>query len=170
VFALHPKPPDRLVVLLINRSDRVEHFKFPLFFNKFKDPTYVWPLFVELCVIFLAARFVSEYILTLLGQNAVRDLRLKLSRDILDLPFSALQKLGPGKVLANLTEDISAIAEAFVRIPSICVNFDYWVCYLSWMAIDGASLDRIMPDALWGVDLPRNSISGASSITSRAGA
>jgi len=40
VFALHPKPPDRLVVLLINRSDRVEHFKFPLFFNKFKDPTY----------------------------------------------------------------------------------------------------------------------------------
>ncbi|MGH8546947.1 MAG: hypothetical protein ACREX3_25715, partial [Gammaproteobacteria bacterium] len=40
VFALHPKPPDRLVVLLIKRSDRVEHFKFPLFFNKFKDPTY----------------------------------------------------------------------------------------------------------------------------------
>jgi len=42
VLALHPKPPDRLVLLLVNRSDRVEHSKFLLFFNKFKDLTYDW--------------------------------------------------------------------------------------------------------------------------------
>ncbi|MFH0342422.1 MAG: hypothetical protein ACHBNF_09890, partial [Chromatiales bacterium] len=41
VLALHPKPPDRLVLILVKRSDRVEHSKFLLFINKFKDLTYV---------------------------------------------------------------------------------------------------------------------------------
>jgi hypothetical protein len=37
VSMLHPMSPDSS---LDKRSDRVEHYKFPLFINEFKDPTY----------------------------------------------------------------------------------------------------------------------------------
>lgn len=97
------------------------------------------PIFVSLCISFLSTRLCSEYILTYLGQNAVRDLRLKLSREMLELPLTKLQELGSGKILANLTEDISAISEALMRIPTLCVNVAVilgCIGYLGWLSID----------------------------------
>jgi putative ATP-binding cassette transporter len=98
-----------------------------------------WPVFVGLCVSFLSARFVSEYILTYLGQNAICDLRLKLSSDVLELQLAKLQEIGSGRILANLTEDISVISEAFMRIPLLCVNITIifgCIGYLAWLSMD----------------------------------
>ncbi|WP_133717698.1 cyclic peptide export ABC transporter [Methylocaldum gracile] len=98
-----------------------------------------WPVFVGLCGSFIAARLVSEYVVIFLGQNTIRDLRIRLCREILELPLAEFQKMGPGKALANLTEDVAAVSEAFTRIPSICVNIAVvfgGLGYLGWLSRD----------------------------------
>jgi putative ATP-binding cassette transporter len=97
------------------------------------------PVFAGLCISYLSAQLCSEYILTYLGQNAIRDLRLKLSHEILELPLAKLQELGSEKVLVNLTKDVSAISEAFMKKPLLCVNVAVIIgCigYLGWLSID----------------------------------
>lgn len=97
-------------------------------------------VFAGLCIsYYLSAQLCSEYILTYLGQNAIRDLRLKLSHEILELPLAKLQELGSEKVLVNLTKDVSAISEAFMKKPLLCVNVTVIIrCigYLGWLSID----------------------------------
>lgn len=97
----------------------------------------LWQAFAALCLALLAARAVSELILMRLGQNLIYDLRLRLSRTILAAPLANLQKLGPSRLLANLTEDVSAISDGFVRVPSICVNLAIvlgCLIYLGWLS------------------------------------
>jgi putative ATP-binding cassette transporter len=99
----------------------------------------LWRVFAELCGSFIAARLLSEYVVIFLGQNTIRDLRLRLCREILDVPLARFQEMGPGKVLVNLTEDVAVISEAITRIPSICVNFAVvlgGVFYLGWLSMD----------------------------------
>lgn len=99
----------------------------------------LWPVFAGLCGSFIAARLLSEYMVIFLGQNTIRDLRLRLCREILDVPLARFQEMGPGKVLANLTEDVAVISEALTRTPSICVNFAVvfgGVFYLGWLSKD----------------------------------
>lgn len=101
------------------------------------DP--LWPVFAAFGAGFIAARLVSEYIVIFLGQNTIRDLRMRLCRKILEVPLTKFQKLGPGQLLANLTEDVAAISEAVTRIPSICVNIAVvsgGLLYLGWLSTE----------------------------------
>lgn len=93
--------------------------------------------FIALCVLLPLTRFVSEILLTKLGQGALYDLRVKLSRQILAAPLRHLEELGPHKVLATLTEDVPAITGAVFVIPLICINAAVVVgclIYLGWLS------------------------------------
>ncbi|OQK16456.1 ABC transporter ATP-binding protein [Methyloprofundus sedimenti] len=93
--------------------------------------------FAGLCGLLLVARIISAFLLMRLGQDVIFDLRLKLSRQILQVSFSRLQKVGPARILACLTQDIATLAEAFQWLPMLCVNAAIilgCLLYLGWLS------------------------------------
>ncbi|MDO9139054.1 MAG: cyclic peptide export ABC transporter, partial [Methylobacter sp.] len=79
----------------------------------------------------------SHYLLNRLSAKIVCDLRIQISRLILAAPYPYLQKLGKSALLANLTEDITAIANASQLLPVVCINFAVvagCMAYLSWLS------------------------------------
>lgn len=94
-------------------------------------------LFVGLSVAVLFSGFLSHYLLNRLSAKIVCDLRIQISRLILAAPYPYLQKLGKSALLANLTEDITAIANASQLLPIVCINFAVVagsMAYLSWLS------------------------------------
>ncbi|MCK9396372.1 MAG: cyclic peptide export ABC transporter [Methylobacter sp.] len=94
-------------------------------------------LFGGLSVAVLSSSFVSHYLLNGLSAKIVCDLRIQISRLILAAPYPYLQKLGKSALLANLTEDITAIANASQLLPIVCINFAVvagCMAYLSWLS------------------------------------
>lgn len=94
-------------------------------------------LFGGLSIAVLSSGFLSHYLLNRLSAKIVRDLRVRISRLILAAPYPYLQKLGKSALLANLTEDITAIANASQLLPVVCINFAVVagsMVYLSWLS------------------------------------
>ncbi|TAN66246.1 MAG: cyclic peptide export ABC transporter [Methylobacter sp.] len=94
-------------------------------------------LFVGLSVAVLFSGFLSHYLLNRLSAKIVCDLRIQISRLILAAPYPYLQKLGKSALLTNLTEDITAIANASQLLPIVCINFAVVagsMAYLSWLS------------------------------------
>jgi putative ATP-binding cassette transporter len=81
----------------------------------------VWSFFA-LCVLLAVSRFISEVLLTRLGQNALYELRLQLSGQILAVPLLHLEKLGVHRLLAALTDDVPTIANTILSIPLLAIN------------------------------------------------
>jgi len=94
-------------------------------------------LFGGLSIVVLSSGFLSHYLLNRLSAKIVCDLRIHISRLILAAPYPYLQKLGKSALLANLTEDISAIANASQLLLVVCINFAVvagCMAYLSWLS------------------------------------
>ncbi len=95
-------------------------------------------LFVCLALTVLSSRFASHYFLNRFTTKLVRDLRLHISRLILNAPYPNLQKLERAALLGYLTEDLTAIANASELFPVLCINFAIitgcmaYLSYLSW--------------------------------------
>jgi len=109
-------------------------------------------IFTGLCVLLLITRMTSAFLLMRVGQNVIFDLRLKLSRQILQTSFSRLQAIGPARIMASLTEDIGALAEAFRWLPMIFINtaiITGCLLYLSWLS--GVLLGLVLCAIVGGV-------------------
>src|SRR5687768_14393636 len=78
--------------------------------------------FIALCLILPLTRLLSELLLTRMGQKALFDLRLRLSRQILAAPLRYLEDLGAHRLLAALTEDVPVITNALVALPILFIN------------------------------------------------
>lgn len=94
-------------------------------------------LFAGLALMVLASRFTSHYFLNRFSTKMVRDLRLHVSRLILNAPYPHLQKMGKSVLLGHLTEDVTTIASASEFFPVICINFAIvagCMAYLSWLS------------------------------------
>lgn len=74
------------------------------------------------CILRIATSFYSQLILIKIGQKAIYELRLKLSRSILTSPLINLEKIGNSALTAALIDDISAISQTLIIIPLIGVN------------------------------------------------
>jgi putative ATP-binding cassette transporter len=95
----------------------------------------IW--FAGLAVTVLLSRFISHYWLNRFSTRLVCDLRLRVSRLILNASYPDLQKTGRAVLLSHLTEDVSAIANACELFPVLCVNFALvagCMAYLSWLS------------------------------------
>ena len=91
--------------------------------------------FAVLCVMLPLTRFISEIMLTRLGQSALFQLRLQLSQQIIGAPLAHLERLGAHKIMATLTEDIMAIMNALIVIPILCINVAVVVGCFVYMGI-----------------------------------
>jgi len=93
--------------------------------------------FVALCLILPATRLVSELLLARMGQKALMDLRLRLSRRILGAPLRYLEELGAHRMLTALADDVPVITNALVALPVLCINVAVIVAglvYLGWLS------------------------------------
>lgn len=115
------------LIALINRSLRTGGF--------LRTTTVV--TFLVLLLVLPISRFLSEWLLARLGQDALLELRGRLSRKILAAPLKHLERLGAHRVMTMLTDDIPSITGALVVIPLICINFVVFIGglgYLCWLS------------------------------------
>ena len=94
-------------------------------------------LFFAICIILPLTRFASEALLINLSSIATLELRMRLSRQILSTPLRRLEELGPHRLFATLTQDITTIGSTLVNIPIICLHFSIvlgCLIYLVWMS------------------------------------
>jgi putative pyoverdin transport system ATP-binding/permease protein len=90
-----------------------------------------------LTVVVLAASIVSQVMLIRLAQQAVFQLRLSLSRQILSTELAHLEKLGAPRLLATLTDDVQAVSDAVRLVPFLCIDLAIVVgcfCYIIWLS------------------------------------
>ncbi len=92
------------------------------------------------CILRVVTGFYSQLILIRIGQRAIYDLRLNLSRNILSSPLSNLENLGNSALTATLIDDIDDIAQTLIIVPLICINITlitgclFYLGYLSAIA------------------------------------
>lgn len=93
-------------------------------------------IFVALCLALPVSRLISQVLLTYLAHRATFDLRMTLSRRVLAAPLRQLEEVGPARLLAALTEDVTAISTGVGYIPILCLHFSILIgClgYLAWL-------------------------------------
>jgi putative ATP-binding cassette transporter len=93
--------------------------------------------FIGLCVTLALTRTISEVLLARLGQGALFDLRMQLSRQILAVPLRRLEEVGAHRLLAALTEDLPTITNVVNMIPVICINIAVVIAcliYMGWLS------------------------------------
>ena len=92
--------------------------------------------FAVLAVFILVTSVVSQFMLIYLTQNAIYELRLKLSENILASPLQHLELLKENRLIVILTEDVRTLTHAVSAIPNICIDFATVVgcfVFLAWL-------------------------------------
>jgi putative ATP-binding cassette transporter len=85
----------------------------------------------------LLTSILARVVLIHLSQNAIFQLQMRLSRQILATELSHLEKLGFPRLLATLTEDVQAISNAVYIIPFLCINIAIvagGLVYITWLS------------------------------------
>ena len=93
--------------------------------------------FSGLCLLVLLTRIGSQVQLLRIGQGAIVDLRMHLSRKILAAPLRQLEDLGAPRLLVTLTEDTTSISNALAAIPILFANAAMVIgclVYLGWLS------------------------------------
>ena len=97
--------------------------------------------FVGLAIVALISSVIAQVMLIRLSQNAVLQLRMRLSRQILASELSHLEELGNPQLLATLTEDVQAVANGVYQLPFLFINSAIvlgcmaYITWLSWSVI-----------------------------------
>ena len=97
--------------------------------------------FVGLALVALITSIISQVMLVRLSQNAVFQLRMRLSHQILASELRHLEQLGNPRLLATLTDDVQSIANAVHDIPFLCIDIAIvagcllYITWLSWTVL-----------------------------------
>jgi putative ATP-binding cassette transporter len=93
--------------------------------------------FVGLCVVVPASRLVSQALFNAVGARSIFHLRLELCRQILAAPLRDLEEIGPNRLLASLTDDITAITNALLQLPMLAMQAAIALAcflYMGWLS------------------------------------
>ncbi|MBD2461274.1 ATP-binding cassette domain-containing protein [Oscillatoria sp. FACHB-1407] len=93
--------------------------------------------FVALALFILLTSTLSQFMLIQLSQNAIYQLRLRLSQSILSSPLQHLERLGENRLIATLTDDVRTLTHAVSAIPNICIDLATVIgcfAYLAWLS------------------------------------
>jgi putative ATP-binding cassette transporter len=104
--------------------------------GKAASPNLLWG-FIALWFVLPTSRIASQITLSHLVQTAIYDLRMHLSRQILSAPVRQLEEIGPHRLLAALNDDVGAVSNALVSIPTICMQSTILLAsliYLGWLS------------------------------------
>ncbi len=97
--------------------------------------------FVGLALVALITSIISQVMLVRLSQNAVFQLQMRLSHQILASELRHLEQLGNPRLLATLTDDVQSIANAVHDIPFLCIDIAIvagcllYITWLSWTVL-----------------------------------
>ena len=97
---------------------------------------FVWQ-FAGLVLLTLAMDYVSKWLLIRQTTQIQASLVLTLARQILQTPLATLESVGPGRLLAALTDDLAIVASAINGSAMLIVNGAVVVgclAYLAWLA------------------------------------
>jgi putative ATP-binding cassette transporter len=92
---------------------------------------------LALCMFLPLTRFVSEVLLLRLAQGELFNLRMRLSRQILQAALRHLEILGPEPLMSTFTDDIPGIIDTLNLIPALCLNLSIALSgflYLGWLS------------------------------------
>jgi putative ATP-binding cassette transporter len=93
--------------------------------------------FIALGVVVSAARLLSQGLFDLAGTKATFSVRLQLCRRILANPLRKLEEIGPHRLLATLSEDVTEISNALLQVPRLIMNLVIVLAclvYLGWVS------------------------------------
>jgi putative ATP-binding cassette transporter len=79
-------------------------------------------VYFSLVLLALGVGIISQFVLINLSQKIIYQLRIKLSRNILDSPLFHLENLGEHRLLATLTDDVRMLSHAFSVLPTMCIE------------------------------------------------
>ncbi len=94
--------------------------------------------FVATALLALATGVASQVLITRLSESINFDLRVRLSRRILDAPLRYLEEVGTDRLLAALIQDVNQISGVFFAIPTLFINTAVVIgclAYLCWLSI-----------------------------------
>lgn len=104
--------------------------------SRYSAFTLVWVL-LALCLFLPLTRFISEVIILRLAEAELFNLRMRLSRRILQSALRHLEILGSEPLMTALTDDIPIIVDALHLIPPLCLNIAIALSgfiYLGWLS------------------------------------
>jgi putative ATP-binding cassette transporter len=93
--------------------------------------------FIVLAALLLIATTTSGFISNLLAQSTSAQLRMYLCRKVLSSPLRRIEEAGPHNVMAALTQDITTIIGALLRVPGFFINSAIVIggmLYLGWLS------------------------------------
>jgi putative pyoverdin transport system ATP-binding/permease protein len=98
-------------------------------------PSVAHPLyaFIAFCVIVPTGRLVSQSLFNGLTARVLFEIRLKSCRRILAAPLRSLEEIGPHRLLATLTDDMTNLTTAFSQIPLLCLHIGMVIACLGYM-------------------------------------
>ncbi|HEX8829537.1 MAG TPA: ABC transporter transmembrane domain-containing protein, partial [Longimicrobium sp.] len=100
-------------------------------------------LFLAVCVVFPATRYLGDALLIDLTEKATLNLRMTLCSRILAVPLRALEEFGAARLNAVLVSDLPAVTNAMPLIPLLSLNITIvlgslaFMGYLSWKMLLG---------------------------------
>jgi putative ATP-binding cassette transporter len=93
--------------------------------------------FIALCVVVPTSRLISQSLFNIITTRAVFETRLQSCRRILAAPLRRLEEIGPHRLLATLTDDITTLSTALTQIPLLCLHLGVVIAcliYLGWLS------------------------------------
>jgi putative pyoverdin transport system ATP-binding/permease protein len=114
-----------VMISVINREVHQAHFANALGY------------FTLLAIFILITGIVAQFLLVRLSQNAIYELRLQLSKNILASPLEHLERLKENRLIVMLTDDINTLTRSVAAIPNIFIDFATVVgcfIYLAWVS------------------------------------
>jgi putative pyoverdin transport system ATP-binding/permease protein len=114
-----------LMLSIINREVHQGHF----------SNAALYFIFLAICI--LAASITAQFLLIRLSQNAIYELRLQLSKNILAAPLEQLERLRENRLIVMLTDDINTLTRSVAAIPNIFIDLATVIgcfIYLGWVS------------------------------------
>lgn len=91
--------------------------------------------FAGLCLVRLLSGVASHVLLVRLSQRAIFDMRMDLCDRILSSPLTRLERIGPHRLTACFTDDVTNIANVVVNIPYFLVNVVVLIGCLAYLGL-----------------------------------
>jgi putative ATP-binding cassette transporter len=101
-----------------------------------RDPRLLYG-FIALCVVVPVSRMASEGLFNVIMTRTMFEIRLQSCRLILAAPLRRLEEIGPHRLLATLTDDITVLSTALTQIPLLCMHAGVILAcllYMGWLS------------------------------------
>jgi putative ATP-binding cassette transporter len=101
-----------------------------------RDPRLLYG-FIALCLVVPASRLLTQGMFNYLATRAVFEARLLACRQLLAAPLRRVEDLGPHRLFATLTDDITTLANALIQVPVLCMQSAIaltCLAYMGWLS------------------------------------